>query len=100
MQLIYISPFMLASLICGSICLATQNFRRYGLQFFVAPTSFGVCSIIGIIPVLAILHVAAFGQRVQLVADAIFIGVYLASGVLGAWVAVLLALKIQARFSR
>lgn len=105
-QIIYLLPFILISLVTGLICIVVPRWRRYAAAAVVAPMAFAVCSITGLIMTilltewLGISGALGFdvggesqGWSAVLVAGA----AYLLAGALGALVAVEVVTRLQRR---
>ena len=49
MQIIYLLPFLFASIAGGVVCLLIPRLRGYILAATVAPIGFAICSIVGVL---------------------------------------------------
>jgi hypothetical protein len=103
MQIIYVAPFILLSVLSFVVCLAIPKLRRISLPALVAPVAFGVCSIVGWI---SFVLVSDFVLKISLGPASGFHGVmeglafYLLPGVLGAWFAMWLVRVVERYINR
>ena len=97
MQILYALPFIAASFVSFSICIAVPRLRRYALAALVAPVVFGVCSICCLLAfMLAFDTQYASFPRVIAIAGPLL--AYIGGGVIGAWLAVTAAQFVVQRF--
>lgn len=103
MQIIYALPFILLSGVCFVVCLAIPRFRRCVLPASIAPVAFGFFSIVtaGAVVLIAdkfglLTEPASIDVKSVLIVSLI----YFMPGMLGAWLSVLCARRVQRLFSK
>jgi hypothetical protein len=90
MQILYALPFIVLSGICCVLCLAIPRMRRFALAAAVGPVAFGFCSIVGVAAVLVAENSGWVTEP-----NSFFGFVWVVSGVIGAWITVLLANRVR-----
>ena len=100
MQIIYVAPFILISLIAFACSLAIPRLRRFAFRALVTPVAFGFCSIAAM--VLILLMADGLGLRFPPIdrptGVLLLIGIYLIPGAIGAWIAVEIVGRVETRF--
>ncbi len=100
MQIFYVAPFVLISIISFAGVLAIPRLRRFAFRALVAPVAFGFCSIVA----MALILVVADGLRLRFPPIAgptgvlLFIGIYFIPGAIGAWIAIAIVGRVETRF--
>lgn len=102
MQAIYALPFILLSAVSCLVCLGIPRLRRYAIPVLVTPVAFGVCAIIGMGAIVLIADQFGWltGPTIGVQGWMTFALVFVTPGMLGAWIAVSLAVRVQNLFSK
>src|SRR5215469_1333429 len=88
MQVIYAFPFILISFAAFILCLAVRRWRRFIIHAVIIPPAFAISSIIGMFSIVLIAN--GFGHPLPGLEGnllLLLIPIYLAPGIIGAWLA-------------
>lgn len=102
LQIIYATPFIILAITCGLICLVFPKLRPYAVDAFLVPIAFGVCAVVGMAMIVVIARPFGLllGPQVGPKGTFIFLVIYVAPGLLGAWLAFLVLQRVKARLLR
>lgn len=91
---LYALVFILLSISGAVVCLVVPRFRPYVLRTLVVPVAFGFCSVVAMVALVVIFDT---GPLVGFSGLVVGLAIYVFPGVLGAWIALSLARRIEGR---